>query len=190
MTRNRLFLVSVSIILCLSLLLSACASPPHQQHFISQPTAVPQANSRSAAYRGGAANDGRADYCANPVAHCCSNCAAPQGGKLVFGLQTEPVSLDPAAVITSPSKWSICMCYDPLIWTDPQLKLEPGLATSWEMSPDGKEFTLKLRQDVKFQDGTPFMHRQVKTALTRAATGVGQAAAVAITIMTDYITTT
>jgi peptide/nickel transport system substrate-binding protein len=105
-------------------------------------------------------------------------------------MQTEPVSLDPAAGDYIAEQFVDMHVYDPLIWTDPQLKLEPGLATSWEMSSDGKEFTLKLRQDVKFQDGTPFNAQAVKTALTRAATGVGQAAAVAITIMTDYITTT
>lgn len=33
---------------------------------------------------------------------------------------------------------------------------EPALAASWTVSPDGRTWTLQLRKDVKFSDGTPF----------------------------------
>src|SRR6516162_7593545 len=34
--------------------------------------------------------------------------------------------------------------------------IEPDLATSWSVSPDGLVWTFKLRQGVVFQDGTPW----------------------------------
>jgi peptide/nickel transport system substrate-binding protein len=40
--------------------------------------------------------------------------------------------------------------------------IRPGLATSWEISEDGLEITFKLRQGVKFHDGTPFNAEAVK----------------------------
>ena len=40
--------------------------------------------------------------------------------------------------------------------------ITPALAASWEVSPDGKVFTFKLRSDVKFHDGTPFNAQAVK----------------------------
>ncbi|MGC8786085.1 MAG: ABC transporter substrate-binding protein [Anaerolineae bacterium] len=40
--------------------------------------------------------------------------------------------------------------------------INPCLATSWEISPDGRVYTFKLRQDVKFHDGTPFNAEAVK----------------------------
>src|ERR1700730_13368520 len=34
--------------------------------------------------------------------------------------------------------------------------IEPDLATSWSVSPDGLVWTFKLRQNVMFHDGTPW----------------------------------
>jgi peptide/nickel transport system substrate-binding protein len=44
---------------------------------------------------------------------------------------------------------------------------EPGLATSWKMSPDGLTYTFTLRKGVKFHDGTAFDAEAVKFTYDR-----------------------
>jgi peptide/nickel transport system substrate-binding protein len=56
--------------------------------------------------------------------------------------------------------------YEPLIRRDRQLRLEPGLATEWsQTAPDIWRF--KLRQGVKFSDGTPFTADDVEFSFHR-----------------------
>jgi len=43
----------------------------------------------------------------------------------------------------------------------------PGLATSWDISPDKLTYTFHLRQGVTFHDGTPFNADAVKTSFQR-----------------------
>ncbi|MBL8700560.1 MAG: ABC transporter substrate-binding protein [Alphaproteobacteria bacterium] len=60
--------------------------------------------------------------------------------------------------------------YEPLIRRDPQLRMEPALATEWtQASPTVWRF--KLRPNVKFHDGTPFSADDVVFSYTRATTG-------------------
>lgn len=54
------------------------------------------------------------------------------------------------------------MIYEPLVSYKEGGKLEPHLAESWIISQDGKEYTFKLRQNVKFSDGTAFNAAIVK----------------------------
>jgi peptide/nickel transport system substrate-binding protein len=46
-------------------------------------------------------------------------------------------------------------------------ELEPLLATEWTESPDHKVFTFKLREGVKFHDGTPFKSDAIKASFDR-----------------------
>ncbi|MDT5130767.1 MAG: peptide/nickel transport system substrate-binding protein [Mycobacterium sp.] len=76
----------------------------------------------------------------------------------------------------------------------PQPELEPLLATEWTESPDHKVFTFKLRQGVKFHDGTPFTSAAVKASFDRRlAVNQGPAYMVkdvdSVTVQGDYAVT-
>jgi peptide/nickel transport system substrate-binding protein len=46
--------------------------------------------------------------------------------------------------------------WEPLLTYDDEFKLQPKLAESWSLSPDGLTWTFELRQDVHFANGEPF----------------------------------
>ena len=50
-------------------------------------------------------------------------------------------------------------------WKD--MRIEPDAASSWSSSADGLTFTFKLRQDVKFHDGSPTTSADVKATYDR-----------------------
>ena len=83
--------------------------------------------------------------------------AAKAGGTLIFGRGGDSVGLD-AAYETDGNSIMICdNLYEQLVaYKDESTALEPGLAESWTISPDGKTYTFKLRKGVKFHDGTDF----------------------------------
>ena len=60
--------------------------------------------------------------------------------------------------------------YDSLVRLDGKGNIVPDLATSWEFSPDGKTITLKLRDGVKFSDGSDLTADVVVRSLRRVKT--------------------
>jgi len=56
---------------------------------------------------------------------------------------------------------------DPLVWQTRPGQFAPGLATSWTASPDATTYTFRLRNDVKFHDGTPLTAEAVKVTFDR-----------------------
>lgn len=75
---------------------------------------------------------------------------------LVVGQIAEPKSLDPHTV-TAVNDFRILMnLYEGLVrYKDGTLEVEPALATSWDISDDGKTYSFTLRDGVTFHDGTP-----------------------------------
>ncbi|MDX3978115.1 ABC transporter substrate-binding protein [Shinella sp.] len=82
---------------------------------------------------------------------------------LVVGQIAEPQSLDPHTVTATNDFRILVNIYDGLVrFKDGTLEVEPALAESWDISDDGKTYTFKLRQGVKFHDGSDFNAEAVK----------------------------
>jgi peptide/nickel transport system substrate-binding protein len=79
------------------------------------------------------------------------------GGRLVVALRSEPKTLNPALALDEPSRDVIrCLTADLIHINRGSLKTEPSLAKSWNVSRDGRQYTLQLRRGVRFSDGQPF----------------------------------
>jgi peptide/nickel transport system substrate-binding protein len=91
--------------------------------------------------------------------------AAPSTGGLTVTWGEDdatPRTYDPRVTSSRHEYQVIAQIFDTLIASDGTNKLFPGLATAWEVAPDGKSVTLRLRSDVGFHDGTPFDAESVK----------------------------
>ena len=94
-----------------------------------------------------------------------------QGRKdaIVIGMALEPPGLDPtagaAAAIAEVVHYNIL---ETLTKINADGNVTPLLAESWEVSPDLKTYTFKLKRGVKFQNGEPFNANTVKFAFDRA----------------------
>jgi peptide/nickel transport system substrate-binding protein len=80
----------------------------------------------------------------------------------------DPRGLDPALVDDGESSKVIVNIYEGLLkYAADSTAVEPSLAESWVISPDGLSYTFKLRQGVKFHDGTDFNAEAVKFNIDR-----------------------
>ena len=91
--------------------------------------------------------------------------ATPEELKLLSSTMGFEVPV-PRFEISTARDW-MRLLYDPLFGTTPDLKLSPehGLATKWEMSRDGLDWTITLRKGVKFHDGVEMTAKDVKFSL-------------------------
>ena len=94
--------------------------------------------------------------------------AAPRT-TLVLGLGVEPPGLDPtiaAPVAIREVTWA--NLFEGLVRLDRAGRVQPQLAKSWEIAPDGLAYTFRLQPGVKFHDGAPLTAETVKFAFDRA----------------------
>jgi len=77
-------------------------------------------------------------------------------------------TLDPAAGYDTASWTYEQMIFDTLVrYSDSGVDLVPGIATTWEVSPDAKDFTLNLRADAAFTNGRTVTANDFRYAIER-----------------------
>ena len=84
------------------------------------------------------------------------------GGTLRWALTPEPPTLVTAFNSSQMVQQISAKMMDGLVAYDRKLDPMPALATSWTVSDDGRSVTFKLRDGVKWHDGTPFTSADVK----------------------------
>ena len=95
-------------------------------------------------------------------------CASPAVAKdIKIGLASEPTSIDPHFHNLSPNNALARHIFDRLVHTDENQALVPGLAVSWKPIND-TTWEFKLRENVKWHDGSPFTADDVVFTFTRA----------------------
>lgn len=95
--------------------------------------------------------------------------AAP-GGTLIMTLGVrDPQTLDPALVGDVTSAFVVRQIFSGLVRLSNRLEPEPDLAETWELGPDGRTYTFRLRPTARFADGAPLTAEDVRYSLERAA---------------------
>ena len=102
---------------------------------------------------------------ASPLAALAQN----RKDAIVLGMTLEPTGLDPTtSAAVSISEVTLYNIYETLTKINENGSVTPLLAESWDVSPDLKTYTFRLRKGVKFQNGEPFNAQAVKFSFERA----------------------
>ncbi|MDR7532519.1 MAG: glutathione ABC transporter substrate-binding protein [Armatimonadota bacterium] len=93
---------------------------------------------------------------------------SPQrGGILIVGQGTDATTLDGHLYTDAPTATIMEHMVETLFELTPEGKVQPRLATAFQVSPDGRTFTIRLRPGVRFHDGTALDAEAVKFNLDR-----------------------
>ena len=94
--------------------------------------------------------------------------AAAQGPKILLrGLGAEPDSLDPQKARADEAQRVLRDICEGLTTLGKSGAVAPGIAESWQVSPDGKIYTFSLRHDAKWSNGQPVVAADFVAGLRR-----------------------
>jgi peptide/nickel transport system substrate-binding protein len=87
-----------------------------------------------------------------------------RGGILLAAIAADAPSLDPHQEETFATLHLVAPCYSTLLQIDPYNypKIIGDVATEWKIAPDGLTYTFKLRQGIRFHDGSPLTSADLK----------------------------
>src|SRR5215469_1620706 len=92
----------------------------------------------------------------------CSIVLAQTGGELRFCLRSEPKTLNPLQVNDDASETVRYLTGGVLVRVNRVTqKIQPEIATEWSISEGGRKLRFKLRQGLRYSDGTPFSAEDV-----------------------------
>jgi len=110
-----------------------------------------------------------ASACGSSAAVTISTADATPPRTFTFAMSGDASVLDPWNVTDDNSLQVDQQIFEPLVTYDTQnFEIRPNLATSWQVSTDKRQWTFKLRDGVKFHDGTDFNSEAVVFNFDRA----------------------
>ena len=89
-----------------------------------------------------------------------------RGGRLVMGLESDPVAVAPYGMAPGAAMWGKEFAYDSLTEFDRGLNIKPALATSWKVESK-TSILFNLRKGVKFHNGKELTAEDVKYSVEK-----------------------
>jgi peptide/nickel transport system substrate-binding protein len=101
------------------------------------------------------------------------------GGTVVRRLESDIVTVNPVLATSKYDRMVDNYIFTPVVYLDANLRPVPGLAKSWDITPDGLSYTFHLNEKATFSDGTPVLASDVLWTLTKIEDPNGGAAQLA-----------
>lgn len=95
---------------------------------------------------------------------------APEAGPdrlLCYNASDGVRSLDPGKATDLESMWVVDQLYEGLLELDAALNVQPALAETWSVSPDGLQYAFRLRSNARFHNGEPVTAQDVEASFLR-----------------------
>lgn len=97
--------------------------------------------------------------------HAAATDKPKYGGTLRVGLRKDITNLNPFVEYLSTNALVRSLVYEGLTDVNKNLEVIPSLAESWDISKDGKEYTIRIRREVTFHNGKELDAEDVKWSL-------------------------
>jgi ABC-type transport system substrate-binding protein len=162
----------IVLVVLVSMLVSACAQPapapaPTAAPVAQAPTAAPAPTKAPEATKAPEPTKAPAPTAAPAPTKAPeptkAPAAAPAAKQMVWASATMPKDLNPFRIPGGQWMKFFRFTHGRLTNLDVNNKIVPDLAESWTVSPDGLTYTFKLRKDVTWNDGQPFVAKDVVT---------------------------
>ncbi len=102
-----------------------------------------------------------------------SGCSGDKSGgntsAITIGIPQDIDSLDPHKAVGAGTKEVLFNIFEGLVKPDSDGNLIPAVASSYEVSDDASKYTFKLRDGIKFQDGSPVTVQDIKYSIDKCA---------------------